>query len=194
MNYNQASDIELWQCCQDDDLKAYNELFFRYVAKLHQLGSDFFTDSHIVEELVMDVLLDIWQRRKQISIEKSLSGYIFQAMHFRCLNQLRKKTPVVVDIDTVHTEKLGLADESDYRLRQQETETVYGELIANLSPQRRKVFELSRQSDMSHAEIARELNISKNTVVVHMSAALKTFRTALKLLEVSLLFSFWPFF
>lgn len=191
MDYKKASDLDLWICCQKDDIKAYNELFFRYVAKLHQLGSDFFNDSNVVEELTMDVLLDIWQRRKLITIEKSLSSYIFQAMHFRCLKYLRKKAPLVVDIETVNTEKLGHADGSDYGVRQQEAETAYKELIANLSPQRRRVFELSRQSDMSHAEIAQELNISKNTVVVHMSAALKIFKTALKLLQVFLVLSFW---
>jgi RNA polymerase sigma-70 factor (ECF subfamily) len=52
--------------------------------------------------------------------------------------------------------------------------------LSRLSPQRQKVFRLSREQDMSYTEIAATLNISPNTVKNHISAALEQLREGLK--------------
>ena len=51
--------------------------------------------------------------------------------------------------------------------------------LDNLPPQCRKVFELSRNEQMSYAEIAQELGITNNTIENHISKALKLMRIEL---------------
>lgn len=49
-----------------------------------------------------------------------------------------------------------------------------------MPPQRRMVFNLSREEGLSYKEIADKLNISTNTVKNHLVKALQTIRQTLK--------------
>ena len=51
--------------------------------------------------------------------------------------------------------------------RQQFVELVQ-EALNSLTPQRKKIYEMAKKEKKSHEEIARELNISPNTVKTHM--------------------------
>ena len=51
--------------------------------------------------------------------------------------------------------------------------------MEKLTPRQREIFDMSRNQDMSHKEIAQKLGISLNTVQEHISIALKTIRTYL---------------
>jgi DNA-directed RNA polymerase specialized sigma subunit, sigma24 homolog len=55
-------------------------------------------------------------------------------------------------------------------------ETVYESEVDKLSPQRQKVFRLSREKNLSYAEIAKEMDLSVNTVENYMVSALNTLR------------------
>lgn len=51
--------------------------------------------------------------------------------------------------------------------------------VENLAPRRRQVFILAKFEDMSYAEIAERLGISRNTVVTHMVHALAALEQAM---------------
>ncbi len=61
MDYKQASDIELWQCCRQDDVRSYNELVSRYIPRLGKLAHRIVKDAFATEELVMDLLFNLWE-------------------------------------------------------------------------------------------------------------------------------------
>ncbi|MPN35427.1 hypothetical protein SDC9_182925 [bioreactor metagenome] len=52
--------------------------------------------------------------------------------------------------------------------------------LAELSPQTRKIFVLSRYENYSNKEIAAELNISVKSIEYHITKALNLFRKNLK--------------
>lgn len=68
---------------------------------------------------------------------------------------------------------------SDYMVREKQMEALIEKEIAALPEKMRKVFELSRKSKMSYKDIAKELNISDNTVKKQMNNALRILRTKL---------------
>ncbi|WP_133166319.1 RNA polymerase sigma-70 factor [Sphingobacterium haloxyli] len=176
MNYSKASDNELFACCQKDDMRAYNQLFDRFVGKLHRMGLRYIKDEYAVEELVTDILLNLWIRRNEITLEGQLSPYLFRAMHNRAISFLRKATPETIDINTLSGDKLVADGTADQQIGVKEALKTYEERLARLSPQRQKVFRLSREEDMSYADIAIEMNLSPNTVKNHMNAALEYLR------------------
>jgi RNA polymerase sigma factor (sigma-70 family) len=53
------------------------------------------------------------------------------------------------------------------------------EAVSLLSPQRKKVYQLSREQDMTHDEIAAQLNLSKHTINNHIVEAQRFIRTYL---------------
>ncbi|MET0636068.1 MAG: RNA polymerase sigma-70 factor [Chitinophagaceae bacterium] len=174
--FRDLTDEELLQQCGNDDVRAYNALFDRYVGKLHRMGVRYVRDQNAVEELVMEILLDIWDRRASVQLKGKLSSYLFQAMHNKAISYLRKAVPVMVDIADMDENSFVAANTTDQRINFRDAENILAEKLANLSPQRRKVFQLSRERGMTYADIANEMNLSQNTVRNHMTAALDYLR------------------
>lgn len=179
MDYKSSSDIEIWKRCQQDDVKAYNELFRRYDHKLRRLSLRYIKDPMQAEELSMGVLCALWTKRTQINITTDVNNYLFRAMRNVLINQLKKRLPQVVDLEELSLEDY-LDRPADFGLREQETAQLYQELLDKLSPQRRKVFTLSREENLTYGEIASVLSLSVNTVEQHMVSALKSLRAGIK--------------
>ena len=170
------TDEELLQRCGNDDLRAYNLLFDRYAPKLYKLGMRYLKDQFAVEELAIDLLYNIWERRQVLEIEGQFSAYLFRAMHNKCISFLRRNKLITLDITGFSEDSFKETQGADHALVVSDTENGFKKKLAKLSPQRRRVFELSREHNMSYAEIARELNLSQNTVENHMVAALSFLR------------------
>ncbi|MBS1605774.1 MAG: sigma-70 family RNA polymerase sigma factor [Bacteroidetes bacterium] len=68
----------------------------------------------------------------------------------------------------------------DLQLEGKDAYRVVLEGIDRLSPQQKLIFRMSRIDGLSHEEIAGRLQLSKNTVKVHMVIALNFMRTWIK--------------
>jgi RNA polymerase sigma-70 factor (ECF subfamily) len=66
---------------------------------------------------------------------------------------------------------------------QHDYERILLEAVEKLPPQQKLIFKLSREQGLKRAEIARELNISPETVKAHMYSALKFIRSNFNLPE-----------
>lgn len=177
MDYKHASDMELLLCCKNDDIRAYNELVDRYAPRLHKIGLRYLRDRFVVEELAMDLLFNIWERRMDITIEYSLSAYLFRAYRNMIARQLCRKIPATSPIEEMTEHELPLSSRTaDDDLIFTQTELIYHENLARLSPQRRLVFQLSREENLSYKAIAERTGLSLNTVENYMTAALAGLR------------------
>lgn len=177
MDYKQASDMELLLCCKKDDIRAYNELVDRYAPRLYKIGLRYLRDGFIVEELAMDLLFNIWERRNDIQIDYSFSAYLFKAFRNMIVRQLSKNIPLTGPIEAVTEQELPFSTRTaDDNLICEQTELLYHKNLARLSPQRRIVFELSREENLSYKAIAERTGLSLNTVENYMAAALASLR------------------
>ncbi|MFD1772269.1 sigma-70 family RNA polymerase sigma factor [Sphingobacterium suaedae] len=177
MDYTQVPDIELFRGCKAGDMRAYNELVDRYAPRLQQMGMRYLRDEFLVEELAMDLLFYIWERRQDIIINQSLSAYLFKAFRNMIVRQLRKAPVYTSPVDELPAHELPLAtDPPDGQILAKEMEDIYRKNLAELSPQRRLVFELSRDQQLSYKAIASHTGLSINTVENYMSAALAALR------------------
>ena len=172
----ELNDNDLLQLCKKDDFRAFNMLFYLYAPKLYKLGMRYLKDRSTVEELAIGLLYNIWERRHTLEVKGELSSYLFRAMHNTSISYLRKNKIVTVDINAFHQDAFHAEESADNVIMAKEMEKTYRDQLAALSPQRRKVFVLSREHDMSYADIAKELNLSQNTVENHMVAALSFLR------------------
>lgn len=179
MNYQNLSDEVLFQYCREDDMKAYNELFKRYFPRMLRLAFRYVPDKMKAEELCMDVLFELWAKRSQILINSSFSGYLFRSVRNIVITHLRKRTIELTELSTLpdghQTER-----PADYDLLSEEAEQAYRSALDELSPQRRQVFILSREENLTYAEIARKMGLSVNTVENYMVAALSSLRSIIK--------------
>lgn len=176
MDYKSVSDIELWKCCRQDDIRAYNELVARYIPRLGKLTHRFVKDTFKTEELIMDLLFNLWERRHTLEIKDSVSAYLYTSFKYMALRQLCKSLPHTIDI-TKLDESIQPSDiEADYRIRYAEAENDFDSQLKQLTPQVRVVFEMSRTQNLSNREIAQRMNLSVRTVEGYISVALSHMR------------------
>lgn len=131
------------------------------------------------EELCMDMLYRLWEKRGQVNITDDVSSYLFRSMRNLVIDQLRKRVGSLVSLDKLQHDQL-LAQNADHQILSEEAEQIYKQALEGLSPQRRKVFVLSRERNLTYAEIALELNLSINTVERYMVSALDGIRRHVK--------------
>lgn len=179
MNYKQSSDIELWQCCRQDDIRAYNELFVRFYPRMLHLTSRYLNDAMKAEELCMDQLFNFWIKRHQLTITGNFSHYLFRSIRNLLIDHLRKNIPVETSLDELK-EVHPVEEPADSHLLTKEVAKAYRHALDELSPQRREAFILSREENLTYSEIAQRMNLSVNTVENYMAAALSCIRKNMK--------------
>lgn len=132
----------------------------------------------MAEELVQDVMLELWRRRESLADESSPQAYLFQSTRNRALNYVRherverKGEPELIRQSEMNTPAPSLMVE-------EEIEVALKNAVAELPVRCREVFELSRIDGLKYAEIAKVLGISVKTVEAQMGKALRTLRVKL---------------
>ena len=189
MGLKRLSDNNLLDECKKDNLKAFDILFERYSTKLYNYAMRYINDESQAEEAMMDLMLWVWEKRHNLNLEGEFQSYIFRAMKNATIKAIRKKPLILEPIELFENDSRLISSSADYYLIEKEMELAYLEKLDMLSPQRKRVFQLSREENLSHAEIANNMDISVFTVKNHIKAALSHFREHLNgITEITMAF------
>ena len=160
---------------REDDREAFKNLFDTYYASLCHYASHYLNDDSLSEEVVQELFVKIWEKRKSLDVDTSVKNYLFRATRNGCLNQIQHDK-----VRQLHGKKLKEAlmseDPATDYLITPEMILKLEEGIESLPEKRREIFRLSREEGLKYREIAEKLNISVKTVEVQMGLALKTLR------------------
>lgn len=175
-HYNDQELLAQWKT---GSKAAFDTLFNRYFNKLLQYTLKRINNRELAEELVMDVLLRLWQHKDALKEENSLDAYLFRSVMNGIIDQLRKNAIQTLSIEGLNLENLSIPSH-ELQLYQQDLNDIYLKTLTGLSPKRKLTFELSRHEGKSHKEIAGEMDISESTVKQHINATLTALRKTLK--------------
>jgi len=166
---------------------AFKVIYNKYVPRLYYFIREYISQEDLVENIIQDTLLTLWDKKAGLSDDTNLAAYLFTVAKNNCLYKLRslkysKNLFDSTDIGTLELKaNLDALDSFDTSaLTFHEIEKIINDTLKELPPQCGFVFKLSRFEDKKYKEIANELNISVKAVEAHISKALKLFRTNLK--------------
>jgi RNA polymerase sigma-70 factor (ECF subfamily) len=181
-----ATDKYLIGSIKDGDRKAFEWLFKIYYSDLCKYAANLVLNETIAEDLVMDIFVKLWEAEDKLSINTSLSGYLFTSVHNHCLNYLTRKHRRFTELNTETVDKLnklipagdnaGVSEGIDVVVLSRKIE----KCIDELPDESKKIFLMSRTEELPNKEIAARLGISENTVKVQIYRALKKMKTFLK--------------
>ncbi|WP_315824873.1 sigma-70 family RNA polymerase sigma factor [Paraflavitalea speifideaquila] len=122
----------------------------------------------------MDVFMKIWTGRALLTEVKSMDAYLFRIARNKSLDFLRSVAGNTRFQELLWEQIQAVSvDRADTPLLVKEFETTVREAINTLSPQRRIVYTLRHDQQLTHAEIATQLGLSRHTVNNHLVEAQK---------------------
>ena len=171
------SDDQLARLIRGDE-RAFDEIFRTWYAPLVRAAESLLRDRAVAEEVVQEVMLELWRRRERLDPGGSIQAYLFQATRNRALNHLRHLR--------VEQRSAPFLTVSEAREATAPSQAVAREIgvalagaLAELTPRCREVFELSRVHGLKYGEIAELLGVSVKAVEAQMGKALRTLRERL---------------
>ncbi len=168
-------DREILRLLKTDGEKAMEIIYSDYYNYLCHATYKILNDSVTTEDIVQDVLMEIWKKREILDITISLKAYMRRASINKALNHLRGKRMQFED-DDKYTETFVDSDDSHQKLEFNEFSDMINGSIESLPEKCRMVFSMSRFESMTYQEIASALDISIKTVENQISKALKILR------------------
>lgn len=151
-------------------------LFRQFSKPVHAYIQTITGDHHIAEELTQELFIKLWKRMDTYASIDNIDHYIMRMAHNACMTWFKKLAlDARLTAEVKKRMRLEHNDVEDYVLHQ-EARQLLDKAVASLSPQRRKVFELSRKEGLKLPEIAEAMDISHHTANHHLVAALAQIR------------------
>lgn len=158
------------------DADSFREVYEYYQGKIFLFALRLTKSEAEAKEVVQEVFVKIWERRERINPEKNFSSYILTITKNLILDKLKKAARDKIIQEKIYQNMLALQNTSVDRLIEKEFARLYQQAVDRLTPQRKIVFMLSREEELTYEEIAQKLGISTNTVRNQMSDSLKSIR------------------
>ncbi len=178
-DFSKHTDQELFSQLKLGSEHAFTEIFNRYRSPLFQFIYKKTGDDEIARDIVQDVFVKIWDRRREISLTGSLSSYLYRAVFNRSLDVLKHHAVREEYIVSFQQMLQSVQADADHRIREHDMERVIELELAALPVRMREVIQLRRKEYLSNREIAERMDISEQTVETHMKRALRVLRVRL---------------
>ncbi|MBW7932555.1 MAG: RNA polymerase sigma-70 factor [Gemmatimonadaceae bacterium] len=172
-------DRELLRRLRLGDEAAFDVLFRQHYAALVGFAESLVGSRAVAEDLVQDVLLEVWRRRETLHIDVTWRSYLFRATRNRALNEHRHARVARRVEPLVRGPEFEEAS-SPAEIEARELDVAFRRALAALPAPVLEVFELSRRDGLKYGEIASALGISVKTVEARMGRALKELREQLR--------------
>lgn len=163
--------------------EAFTVFYNRYRSKIYGVALKMLKSTAMAEDVVQEVFLKIWLKRKELIHIERIEGYLFIIARNQILNTL-KSFAKEESVRNTLTPIQGYDDNADHLTRENQYAGLLKNVIDQLPPQQNIVYRLSRQDGLSTDEIAAKLRLSPLTVKKHLSQALKFIRKNTRYLQI----------
>ena len=165
----------LIKALQEGDIKAFNEVYYKYHKKLFAFSLKFLKNRADIEDLIQKIFVIIWEKRKKLNPEKSFNNYLFIITRNEIYDLLKKKAIT----DYYNDQIMGDLEQAEDDIELKKTIEVIYSLIEKMPERRRQIFLMNRDRGLTYRQIAEELGISENTVDTQIRNSLNYLRAEL---------------
>lgn len=169
---NPNNEGELLLRIAQGDQSAYRSLVNRVNGKITTFVITHIGLKHpgLIEEIVCDVLLQVWLAREVLPGLNDFDSYLFILARNKGLDALKKELREQ-NRRRFWAETAVASEEKERLLAENHALTLIDQAVAELPPQQQKVWILSRKRSLTYVQISAELDISRETVKSYLQAA-----------------------
>lgn len=171
INLKTENDSQLVSRLNNGERAVFNEIFERYWDQLYRKAYQRLQDESSAKDAVQNVLISLWQRRKDVQIE-NLRSYLYGAVRFQVYKQIdqsNKNTHFVEPFEAMMISPI----RTDHDMIRDDLAKLLLAWIDTLPRKRRQIFVLHYQQQLTVPEIAIELGITRKTVYNQLNNSVK---------------------
>ena len=153
------------------DHTVFRKLYDIYYYRLFLYAKSYLDNENEAEDVVQDLFIHLYEKRKELVIFSSLTSYLFRSVHNKCIQVLRHRK-VKTEYEEMHQFRIREAEilynsAASFSFSEQqlnEIQQIFQQANDALPDKTREIFRLSREQSKSNKEIASILNIQLKTV------------------------------
>ena len=172
------ADLRLIALVGQGDGGAFRELYRKYQTRLTRFLAYLVRQPQIVEEVMDDTLMVVWERAADFKGESKLSTWIFAIAYRKAMKAVRRYDAPIEDHDAENRASNEANPEEAFG--QMRLHGLLRKAMAELSPDHRGVVELTYFQDLSYREIAEIMDCPVDTVKTRMFYARRHLKRCLE--------------
>ena len=163
---------------QADDTAAFDAVYWKYHFRLYKNIFKILNDEDQAQNILQDVFVSLWENRLSLDCRQPIANWLFVVSYNKSLSFLKKKLrePVIYQ----ELDYLELAEVASTAVYKEQQFQLMEMALRQLSPQKKKVFDLCKMQGKTYAETAEELHISRHTVKEYLSEAVLNIKDYIK--------------
>ncbi|RXM41647.1 hypothetical protein BOW57_20115 [Flavobacterium sp. YO64] len=154
----------------------YKELFYSLYPRLVSYSYGFVKDNFLAEEVVGNVMLQLWENRVKFEKIIDVKSYLYTMVRNGSFLILKKEQKGIELNNELSHETLDF----DFNILEEELYATLTQALNSLPEKCKEVFELSCIEGLKYKDVAEQLNISINTVKSQRSRAIELLKVKLK--------------
>ena len=159
----------------EGDISAFTSIFEVYYKDLVVFAFTFTKNSDHAEDIVQEVFVRLWEKRREIKLYGSLKSYLLKSVQNHCLDEIRRRKVREHYAGYKEMQPLYTNDTEDYILYTDLLNHL-DHLLAQMPDEVAQTFRMNRFDGLKYHEIAQQLNVSVRTVESRISKALQILR------------------
>lgn len=190
-----SEDQILWKNIHEaDDIMAFEKLHAKYFSALCNFTFSYLKDKQLCEEVISDVFVALWQKRKELTHVRSIKSFLYTCAKNLSIDTIRKNNiRIQPDTSLYEIEIPEVDDHILTPLEQNEFKEHINFAIEKLPPQCKLIFKMLLNDQLAYKEIAEVLNLSRKTVEAQIAIAYKKITLHLKKIYHLIILAFFLF-
>ncbi len=156
-------------------VKRFENIFFSTKDRLYNFVKKHTRGHDAIEEIVQQCYIKLWEQLPGLKDDENMLPMLSTYAIHLIIDGLRKEAREAVRARIFYEQQHQTYDSTD-ALQLKEMMKEYQEAVEALPPRRRMIYRMVREEGLSHQQIARQLNISTNTIESQINEALHTLR------------------
>lgn len=171
-----------------EELNTFSTVFTQFRKPYILFAYSYVKNMDEAEDIYMDVMMRLWEKRKDLPDNIHFPSYVLMAIKSRSLNYLRHQKVVAETNENLTDHQFrelnfrisSLEDCNPTELLTDEIQQIIKATLDNMNEYTRLIFFMSRYENKTNKEISNELGINIKTVEYHISKSLKALQKNLK--------------
>jgi RNA polymerase sigma-70 factor (ECF subfamily) len=179
---NMSGLFDLWENAGADDSKAYALIYTCLYPPLYNYLLQMVKDEEVANDLLQELFIKLWDKRKQIGPVSNLRAYFFTASRSMAMNHFRRVKSQSARLEhfsqpiTTHSAEDVLMSKENNTALKSKMELA----LSSLPARQREVIHLKYFHGMEYQKIAEVTGIQYQSVINHVFRGLQTLRNEFK--------------